>query len=291
MIEISKIAGYKDNVLQIDLVKRRKDSPTIIFSSGFMTNDDKDWADFITAEFSEYQCIQAKWNSGSFRDVSNELLRGMGEALVSSVMFAALPTSTAIGFATRFGSILTKKATSSVTWLRQIEKGQRLWSNARRESELAGKHLAKALNAASIQRRSTALSRRSNVLLLGHSLGARLMVSCMEDVRGGIIDRAMFLGGAVDSRDHVFRDIPKKTKFESINMWSSNDDILRWLYRLGNLRVHSAIGRAKIDGRFSNIDATDWVSGHTGYCNNKVVSEHLHKALKMKRGLIRQKAK
>lgn len=149
-----------------------------------------------------------------------------------------------------------------------------LWRIAVGESERSGRVLGKAL-----VRLADDLSRkgkpRLDITVVGHSLGARLMANCLDAMPKDGIRKAIFLGGALDSDADVLRRIDGKARQGIANYFSENDEVLRYLYKVGNLTSASTIGREPAAGQYKNIDVTHLVSGHTDYCNNTALIRQL----------------
>lgn len=276
MISVSKLILHSDDCIRFEAVRDKPGAPVVIFSSGFLSENDDEWSSFVTKELPEYQLLRVRWKSSSFRELVKILGQGVGYGLVSKSLLRDLSAFTtltrvlnpwkapAAAFSTLRSMLLAKRALN-------------LWSDARNEAELAGKHLAKALNAASIYRNPN--DELVPTILLGHSLGARLMVSCLEESYRKIVQRAVLLGGAVDAEGDVITKICNKTVYPTINCYSANDVVLKWIYRLGNLSLDGAIGRTAIGPAYDDINTTFQVAGHGEYCGNDAIGAIIRRGI------------
>lgn len=272
MINIAKLIEYRDERIRIEVVQDRIGAPAIIFSSGFLSENDGEWSNFFKKKFPEHQLLRVRWKSSSFRELVGIMAKGLGKRLLVQSFARGLPTFTTLaGLANPFTAPIA--AVSTVYNLSEVLKVRSLWSEARNESERAGKCLAKALNMASNEALHDPNDEFVHTVLLGHSLGARLMVSCLEETYRGIIQRAVLLGGAVDAEGASIPKVRNKTVHPSINCYSEKDSVLKWIYRLGNLSQNGAIGRTALDFGYENYDTTLQVPGHGEYCGNEAVAE------------------
>ncbi len=108
------------------------------------------------------------------------------------------------------------------------------------------------------------------LILIGHSLGARvihwLLRSMTARQSATAIRDVLLLGGAVSRSDpRAWRHAAAAVEGRIINCYSTNDDVLRFLYQAATFLNHSPIGLGPIEpdhGKISNFDATALVGGH-----------------------------
>ena len=136
------------------------------------------------------------------------------------------------------------------------------FSIARSRAEKAGEVLADALiNKAQGER---------PVTLIGYSLGARVMYSCLMSLAKrrafGLIESAIFIGAPCPSTTADWRVMRSVVAGRLVNVFSENDYVLGFLYRSSSIQFGVA-GLQKVDGipSVENVDVSDAVSGHLRY--------------------------
>lgn len=136
------------------------------------------------------------------------------------------------------------------------------FSVARSRSEKAGQVLADALiNKAQGER---------PVTLVGYSLGARVIYSCLMTLAKrrafGLVESVVLIGAPTPSDTADWRIIRSVVASRFVNIYSSNDLILGFLYRTSSIQYGIA-GLQKIEGLPSveNVDVSETVSGHLRY--------------------------
>lgn len=136
------------------------------------------------------------------------------------------------------------------------------FSVARSRSEKAGEVLADALiNKAQGER---------PVTLVGYSLGARVIYSCLMALAKrrafGLVESVVLIGAPTPSDTADWRIIRSVVASRLVNIYSSNDLILGFLYRTSSIQ-YGVAGLQKIEGLPSveNVDVSETVSGHLRY--------------------------
>jgi len=136
------------------------------------------------------------------------------------------------------------------------------WSVATARSEKAGKVLAKALIAK--------VQGERPVTLLGYSLGARLIYSCLDELAErkafGLVESVVLAGAAAPADSVIWRRLRSVVSGRLINVYSTNDNLLGFLYRTSSLQ-YGVAGLQAIEDvpGVENVDASDLVEGHTHY--------------------------
>ncbi|CAG5128179.1 unnamed protein product, partial [Candidula unifasciata] len=138
------------------------------------------------------------------------------------------------------------------------------WSVAVQRSQAAGQMLADVLLAREQGNRP--------VTLIGFSLGARVIFSCLEELskrKGseGIVEDAVLLGTPAPADPKVWARFAHVVAGRIVNGYSKGDWLLKFLYRASSVQLQIAgLGPVKwVDRRMHNIDLTDVVSGHLEY--------------------------
>ncbi|CAM6100675.1 unnamed protein product [Calypogeia fissa] len=136
------------------------------------------------------------------------------------------------------------------------------WTVAVDRSDKAGVLLAKCLL------RGTQGNRP--VTLIGFSLGARVIFSCLEYLAkkgdaGSIVERVVLLGAPITLDEKKWKTVRKVVSGRFINAYSTSDWILGVIYRASFVTQGLAgIQNVPIPG-IENIDVTEIVNGHSMY--------------------------
>lgn len=108
------------------------------------------------------------------------------------------------------------------------------------------------------------------VTLIGYSLGARLIFSCLQTLAKrkafGIIENVVFLGAPSPSDPEDWRAIRSVVSGRVVNVFSTNDYILAFLYRTSSIQLGVA-GLQPVLGihGVQNVDVSEIVNGHLQY--------------------------
>jgi hypothetical protein len=108
------------------------------------------------------------------------------------------------------------------------------------------------------------------VTLIGYSLGARLIFSCLQTLAQrkafGLIENVVLLGSPVPSDATDWRKIRSVVSGRVVNVFSTNDYILAFLYRTSSIQLGIA-GLQPVLGvhGVQNVDVSEIVSGHLRY--------------------------
>lgn len=118
------------------------------------------------------------------------------------------------------------------------------------------------------------------VSLVGHSLGARVIYSCLLALARrqafGLVENVVLIGAPVPSDDEVWRSMRAVVTGRVINVYSENDYILAFLYRTSSVQLGIA-GLQEIKGAYGveSYDMSRDVTGHLKYQNmvGKILAE------------------
>jgi len=108
------------------------------------------------------------------------------------------------------------------------------------------------------------------VTLIGYSLGARLIYSCLMSLAErrafGLVESAVLIGTPAPSDGAVWRAMRSVVSGRLINVYSENDYILAFLYRTSSIQYGVAgLEKAEDVKGIENIDVSKMVSGHLRY--------------------------
>lgn len=136
------------------------------------------------------------------------------------------------------------------------------FSVAKSRADKAGEVLADALiNRAQGER---------PVILIGYSLGARVIYACLMSLAKrrafGLIESVILMGAPAPATTSDWREMRSVVAGRLVNVYSSNDYVLGFLYRTSSVQ-YGVAGLQRIDGLpgVENVDVSETVSGHLRY--------------------------
>ncbi|KAG8167090.1 hypothetical protein KVR01_002779 [Diaporthe batatas] len=213
--------------------------------------------------------VVSPWQAISGRSTEAFALRWELDALLR--LGCALNTyikSYAWGFAKKEILSRTVFATlaSALTLPYALAKASRVIDNpfsvAVSRSEKAGKVLADAL--------INKVQGERPVTLIGYSLGARVIYTCLAELADrkafGLVESVCLIGSAAPSDPIVWRKIRSVVAGRVINVFSTKDYLLAFLYRANSFQYGIAGLQAIREAQgIENVDVSDLVDGHTQY--------------------------
>ncbi|GKU90043.1 hypothetical protein SLEP1_g4091 [Rubroshorea leprosula] len=138
------------------------------------------------------------------------------------------------------------------------------WAVAVDRSDKAGKLLAEVL--------LKGMHGNRPVMLIGFSLGARVIFKCLQclaETKGdnaGIVERVVLLGAPVSIKNENWEDARKMVAGRFVNVYSTNDWTLGIIFRASLLSQGLAgIQPVDIIHGIENVDVTDYLEGHSSY--------------------------
>lgn len=108
------------------------------------------------------------------------------------------------------------------------------------------------------------------VTLVGYSLGARVVYSCLQSLSErkafGLVESVVLLGAAAPSDSVNWRRMKSVVAGRVVNVFSTNDYLLGFLYRTSSLQYGIA-GLQAVEGvvGVENVDVSEMVDGHLKY--------------------------
>ncbi|KAJ9619166.1 hypothetical protein H2203_008494 [Taxawa tesnikishii (nom. ined.)] len=108
------------------------------------------------------------------------------------------------------------------------------------------------------------------VTLIGYSLGARVIYICLKELAErkafGLVESVVLLGAPTPSTPADWRMIRSVVTGRVVNVYSTSDYILGFMYRTSSIQ-YGVAGLQAIEGvkGVQNVDVSDLVTGHTSY--------------------------
>ena len=252
---VNKYAGDIQGFRITKQHRGKKTAPRIIFINGFLSENQSlfdDWKPTLQAHFSDSPWYDVDWESKRLRDLGKlTLISGTTTALNKATQEAAKHA----------GKQAAKKLGPAALLSALLDIGGNPWWVAMAKAEKTGHLLADLISRTAPD---------SEYILLGHSLGAKVVYHTLQALAGrrGVPRRIRdvhLLGGAVGSNDVTWRGLSSAVSGRIYNYYSSNDQVLRILYRVGTLFTSDPIGRNRINLRSTKVkshDVTALVGGH-----------------------------
>ncbi|ATF53183.1 DUF726 domain-containing protein [Morganella morganii] len=114
----------------------------------------------------------------------------------------------------------------------------------------------------------------------GHSLGSRVIYYLLESLKSNCerlnsdnihIENIYLLGGAVGNDSASWENLASLVNGKIYNCYSTNDDILKWMYQTVNIKLSNPIGYSPIETnseKIINVDCSDIVNSHFDWKKN-----------------------
>lgn len=246
----------EDKSFHIELLRDGGGIPVVI-SSGFLNEGSQGWGNWrriVTERYPDSPVYRVHWGSKELKDLAGLGARGAtGTSIIGGIGKAAL-RATRLG-ARRLGPL------GAAFSLADLSKNP--WYLARNRAEKTGVIIADLL----------ARTDAESYVLIGHSLGARMMVNAAQSLgtkSDGPRLQSVHLPGAAIGAKSNWSSLADAVEDKVYNYHSSNDSTLKRFYRLGQLGEQAAgiIGLITDNGRIVNIDVSNVVPDHSAYLDN-----------------------
>jgi len=247
---LSAYAGA-DRSFAIERVREGTGTP-VVFATGFLTEGLAGWSDWqrvIDTRYPTSPVYQVHWGGKELKDLAVLVGSTSSKAAVHALLIQAARRGNK-GF-----------GLPGLGWvLAAHEVVANPWTVAKTRAGMTGASLAELI----------ARALDGPYVLMGHSLGARVMVTAAQALgtrTGPPRVEAMHLFGAAVDRKDDWRSLEAAVKGTVWNYWSSEDAVLRWLYRLAEVGKEAA-GQQGFGSKLTRIkdrNVSRHVSGHSGY--------------------------
>lgn len=243
-----------DPSFAIELVEDGEGTP-VVFATGFLTEGEEGWGRWerlIRARYPEAPVYRVRWGAKELKTLRSLLgregaeqwaLKTLGQRAIS----AGRASASKIGV---LGHVLSG-----------FEVAKNPWHVARTRAEMTGAVLADLI----------ARTETERFVLIGHSLGARVMMSATEVLATKSGEPRLadvhLLGAAINSRLDLRRLEAALDGGMIHNYWSRRDPVLRRLYRSAELGTQAAgaVGFTHRSPVVKNHNVSPRVDGHSAY--------------------------
>lgn len=242
-----------DDSFHVELLQAGTGLPVVV-CNGFLSEEGRgwdEWRDMVLARYPRSSVFRLHWGAKELGDLA--VFAGVGAAKATGGVVlrqAALR-------ATRFGA---KRLAPVAPVLAASDAAANPWALARARADKTGIVLADLL---------TRTEQRSFVLL-GHSLGARVMVGAAQALAanptGPRLNSVHLLGAAIGAKGD-WADLVAGVEGPVFNYHSRSDNVLKFLYAAaqGGQAAAGCKGMKPLVAGLTNIDVTDEVADHTAY--------------------------
>ena len=238
-------------------VLERGEGPAVVFSSGFLSEDKAGWGEWETIIRNRYPdstVYRLRWGAKEQRDLRAWFAREAGAKAAIGGMVKA---------ASRATRLALKRVGLIGGALSVAELAKNPWWVARTRANMTGAVLADLL----------ARTPTTNYVLVGHSLGARVMLSAAEALGSRDSDpqlESVHLLGAAVSAGHDLGNVGDAVSGTVWNYWSRNDGTLRNGYRGAQFgeRAAGAVGFTTSHPNIKNRNVSRQVTDHSTFVPN-----------------------
>ena len=243
----------QDKSFRVEKLKSGRGAPVLLASGLFTEGTSKwsSWRPIVEDRWPDRPVYRIHWGSKELEALNALLLKGLG-VKGGVVLAAKLATK-----ATKTGA----KRISHLGWLTAIsDVASNPWSVALNRAGMTAAILADLI----------ARTQTDKFVLVGHSLGARVMVQTAEllETKGsrGRIESVHLLGAAVPSKGD-WRVLHESVAGGVWNYYSTNDRVLEILYKYAQLGSPAAGSRGfkTSYGNIHNVNVSRNVTSHSGY--------------------------
>lgn len=240
-------------------IKKLKDGggTPVLVCSGFLTEGKDGWGDWeriVTERYPESPVYRIHWGAEELKDLASVIGGNSGKAAATLALKQA---------ARRASKEVAKKASPIGGALIAVDLVKNPWWKARQRANKTGAIVSDLIARTDLE----------EVVLIGHSLGARVMLCATEALStkaDGPKVREVHLLGAAVGADRDWAPLNKAVLTAAYNYHSREDKVLKFFYSIAQ-GGSAAAGYAGIASRFDrikNVDVTRKVPGHTTYCKN-----------------------
>lgn len=248
------VASYvgADKSFRIERV-RVGSGPPVVFATGFLTEGLAAWSAWqrlIDTRYSNSTVYHLHWGAKELRDLGGLIASGGAKAATLKLLANRAKRGTrALGSLPGIGAVFAASEVLSNPW-----------SVARARAGMTGAALADLI----------ARTDEGPFVLLGHSLGARVMVEAAQALgtRSGRpkIEAMHLLGAAVGNRGD-WQDLDRAVSGSIWNYYSSNDQVLRRVFSVAEAGK-KAVGFTGFNSKFPSLrdrNVSRMVEGHSAY--------------------------
>ena len=224
----------------------------VIVARGFSTEKDRNWAaamDAVENRYPDSPIYRLHWGSRELNALGVLLIKNLG---VKQVMGVAMGLAARASKTAKLGPLAPVILTSDIM--------KNPWHTAKVRADRTGVALAGIL----------AHTELEDVILVGHSLGGRAMITAAETLatsKDGPSVKQVHILGAAEGQKSDWRLLNESVSDKVHNYYSTRDGVLKYLYTTAQ-GGSTAVGLKGFRTSYPNIadhDVSDEVGGHSEY--------------------------
>lgn len=249
----------EDKSFRIELLTPGKGGVPVVVANGFLTEGDNErwggWRQIVTERYPDSPVYRVRWGARELKDFGV-----LGASLLGATGGVAAVKGAA-ALASKAGARLLGRAVGPALVVSDLAKNP--WHVAKNRADKTGVILGDIL----------ARTETESYVLIGHSLGARVMVVAAETLAtkpgGPRIQSAHLLGTAIGARSN-WDALTMAVDDAVYGYHSKNDAILKYVYKTvqGGQSAAGHEGFTPTSGKLVNVDVSDRVSTHFDYQDN-----------------------
>lgn len=243
----------QDKSFHIELLRGGVGVPVVV-CNGFLSETGKGWGDWkrmVVERYPDSPVYRVHWGAKELKDLGILSGRSALAAVGPEAVKQAAMTATKAG---------AKKLGPLAPVLLASELAKNPWHVAKNRADKTGVVLADLL----------ARTKEEAFILIGHSLGARVMVVAAQALgtkKDGPRVHAAHLTGAAVGAKSDWSSLTKRVDHAVYNYYSANDTVLKYLYKTAQAGQDAAgrVGFSTDEPKVKNVDVSDIVGGHSEY--------------------------
>lgn len=240
-------------------IEKFRDGPgtPVIVARGFTTEKDQNWKSamrMVEERYPDSPIYRLRWGSKELGNLAALAVKNMGAKQAMAAVGGA---------AARAGRMAAQKLAPIAPALLVGDLVKNPWHTAVVRADRTGVALAGIL----------ARTRVEGYILVGHSLGARAMITAAETMgtsKDAPTIEAVHLLGAAEGKKADWRPLSEAVAGTVNNYYSTNDGVLKYMYAAAQAGS-VAVGLRGFDCKYPNIkdrDVSAKVAGHSEYFDN-----------------------
>lgn len=249
----------EDKSFRIELLRPGKGGVPVLVASGFLTDGKGDkwggWKTIVNDRYPDSPVYRVYWGAKELRDFGVLGANALGKAGGTAAAKAAAATATKAG-AKVLGNLVGPAIIAA-------DLAKNPWHVAKNRADKTGVILADLL----------ARTDADSYVLIGHSLGARVMVVAAQTLgtKPGAprIESAHFLGAAIGAEGN-WDSLTAAVDGVAYCYYSTTDNVLKYVYKTAQVGETAAglTGFTPESSKLQNIDVSDQAKTHFDYQGN-----------------------
>jgi len=249
----------EDKSFRIELLRPGKGGVPVLVANGFLTDGVGEkwggWKPIVDKRYPDSPVYRIRWGSKELADIGVFGVDALGKAGANLLARIAAATATKAG-ARVLGNVVGPAMLAA-------DLAKNPWHVAKSRADKTGAVVGDLL----------ARTDAESYVLIGHSLGARVMVVAAQvlgtKLGGPRIDAAHLLGAAIGAKSN-WDSFTSAVDDAVYNYHSNNDNVLKHIYRATQLGEVAAgvAGFSPASDKLRNVDVSSRVSSHFKYQGN-----------------------